>query len=397
MAGLQTFFKEIKKASRGHRIVSVGIEFGSSSLKLVQLIEDKGVVRLGNYGEIDLGPFVGKPRGSIANLDLDKLQEATMTLINNVPIDDPEAIAVAIPLSATLVIPLEIDQVRPENIELAIRQKIEKEIPVPIDQVYIDWQIIENVMDDSGQKIDNEDVDEKASKNKSETAKAVTDKAGEPEVIDVSADKMKLLCFIINKDIIDTYRTVLDNLGLSIEYFELEAYSVLRSAIPNNVTEAMVVDIGARYTKIYAIRNGKIVHAIKKLHGGKDYTQIIAENLDISIEKAEELKRTMNLSQMTDGVVANTLRQSISRLVDSLRLTQREHNIKADSPIYLCGGGSLLFGLPEYIAQTMSVKIIICQPFMNTQAPKYLDKLLVETGPEYAVATGLALKHIRTI
>ena len=86
-------------------------------------------------------------------------------------------------------------------------------------------------------------------------------------------------------------------------------------------------------------------------------------------------------------------------IVNAIKQTRTSYfEDRADQiPTYLCGGGSLLYGLPEYVASKLQSKIIICQPFVNANAPQFLDKLLVETGPEYAVAAGLALKYIHNI
>ena len=139
MPGIKSILKEIKKASKGHRIVSVGIEFGSSSIKIVELIEDRGVISLGNYGEISLGPFAGKSEGSVANLNTGSLSKALDQLLLNVPIDEPEAISVAIPLSATLVVPFEVKLSDDADLEKIVLAEVKKHIPVPLDQVYVDW------------------------------------------------------------------------------------------------------------------------------------------------------------------------------------------------------------------------------------------------------------------
>jgi len=314
--------------------------------------------------------------------------------LGTVPINDPEAISVAIPLSATLVVPLELNtEATGEALTSLVMAEVKSQIPVPLSQVYVDWQVV-NDDPEVGFVSDN-------------SVNVVT-----PEVSDVALDLdpqepketkskptslKKIICFVINKEIIQTYQTVLNNLGFEIEYFELEIYSVMRAAVPNDVKQALIVDIGARYTKLYVVENGKIVEAVKKLHGGQDYTAIIAQSLQIDTQKAEDLKRTLDLGSLKGTQLSTELELSINKVSDKIKQLMAEYKLSSSVPIYLSGGGSLLFGLPEYIANSLAVKVIICQPFINTSAPAYLDKLLVETGPEYAVSAGLALKHIRTI
>jgi type IV pilus assembly protein PilM len=370
MPKLQSFFKAIKQASQGHRITSVGIELGSSSIKLVQFIEDKGKVQLGNYGELDLGPLVEKPAGFMANLDAPKLQQALTALLANTPINNPEAVAVAIPLSATLVVPLQIKAGNNDaELDRLVHARLKSEIPVPISQVYIDWQVIDKPQDQK------------------------------PDAKPISQNNVtrNVLAFVINKEIIDTYKTVLNNLELPVTYFELEAYSVMRSAIGHNVDQAIIVDIGARYTKIYAIEGDKIISAHKKLNGGVEFSKVLQTSLGIDFAKAEKLKRNLKLADLDGLPVGDALKAQIDKIVADIRRVRAEFSDEKSLPIYLCGGGSLLYGLPEYVAKTLDSKITICQPFINAEAPEFLDKLLVETGPEYAVAAGLALKYIHNI
>lgn len=384
MATIQSFFKDIKKASTGHRISSIGIEFGSSSIKMVEFVEDKGEITLHNYGELDLGPLVDKPVGSIANLSEEKLQEAMLTLLNNVPVSHPEAVSVAIPLSATLVVPLEVKANSVDELDVLIKSELESKVPVPLDQVYIDWQIV---------------AEELVTSTETQSDLSNSNNSSNQPTVEVQKIQFDVLVFIINKDIIDTYKQVLKNLGLEIEYFELEVYSVMRSAVSKGTKQALIVDIGARYTKIYIVDNEKITFAIKKLQGGVDFTRAIEHILQIDFAKAESLKRHLKLDELDTGKLLDGLHKQIDTIITSIEQTKKQYfeSTAGDVPIYLCGGGSLLYGLPEYLASKLNTKIIICQPFANAIAPQFLDKLLVETGPEYAVAAGLSLKYIYNI
>ena len=393
MPGIKSILKEIKKASKGHRIVSVGIEFGSSSIKIVELIEDRGVISLGNYGEISLGPFAGKPEGSVANLNTGSLSKALDQLLLNVPIDDPEAISVAIPLSATLVVPFEVKLSDDADLEKIVLAEVKKHIPVPLDQVYVDWQeVSQEKNQDQNKKQNSEDLQT--------TPEGDGKKSEEVEVVNAekSAGQTKqILAFVINKDIIETYQNVLSDNNLSIEYFELEIYSVLRSAIPKNVQNALVVDIGAKYAKFYSIKNGVVEDAEKKLRGGINFIQTTERTLQIDNHKAETMKRNLDLSLIAENTLGDNLTSEIEKIINSIENFRKNSDLAESDPLYLAGGGSLLYGLPELLAKRLNMQVIICQPFINVSAPEYLNKLLVETGPEYAVAAGLALKHVMVV
>lgn len=400
MANVKSFFKSIKKASRGHRISSVGIEFGSSSIKLVQFTEDRGVVYLENYGEIALGQFADKYNGAVANLDESQLQKAFQQLLINVPIKDPEAIAVAIPLSATLVVPIEIEVPEGLDPETLLLSELKDFVPVPLSDVLVDWQEVHLKAGDNLQTSMSSDIQTNLTENDAETADAQSPEellqnpiVKKPSIV----TKRNFLAFIVNKDIIQTYRRILSSEELEIEYFELEIYSVLRSALERGTPEAIVVDIGAKYTKFYGIKNSEVISAVKKLHGGIDFTNDISKLLNTTDDKAENLKRTLKLGDIPNEKLKKSLTQKVDKIIEGVERIRKENNFDVNTPVYLCGGGSLLYGLPQYVSESLNARIIICQPFVNSQAPDFLDKLLVETGPEYAVAAGLALKHLRTI
>ena len=54
----------------------LGIDIGSSSLKVVQLRKEKGQAVLETYGELALGPYGGGEAGQATNLSAEQITEA---------------------------------------------------------------------------------------------------------------------------------------------------------------------------------------------------------------------------------------------------------------------------------------------------------------------------------
>ena len=65
------------------------------------------------------------------------------------------------------------------------------------------------------------------------------------------------------------------------------------------------------------------------------------------------------------------------------------------SKVILSGGGSLLKGLKEVTENNFRAEVEIGHPFSKVGAPAFLDKVLMATGPEFAVALGLALRKLK--
>src|SRR3989344_1558180 len=120
----------------------IGIDFGSSAIKVVQLKSKNGRAVLETYGSISLGPYDELDVGQTTNLSVDKLSEALNDLLKESNVTTKNAI-LSIPARASLIFVIELPSSIKEN-ELPDVVPIEsrKYIPVPISEVSLDWWII---------------------------------------------------------------------------------------------------------------------------------------------------------------------------------------------------------------------------------------------------------------
>jgi Tfp pilus assembly PilM family ATPase len=134
-----SFFDNITKvfASKGENKV-LGIDIGSSSIKVVQLSLKKGVAVLDTFGEISLSVYGGKSIGRPVNLSIEKTAEALKDLMNEAQVDANKA-AFAIPLKSTLMFNLKLPKtIEKEKLDSVVRVESRKYIPVPISEVQLD-------------------------------------------------------------------------------------------------------------------------------------------------------------------------------------------------------------------------------------------------------------------
>ena len=61
----------------------------------------------------------------------------------------------------------------------------------------------------------------------------------------------------------------------------------------------------------------------------------------------------------------------------------------------MIGGGVLLKGIVDVAKAKFGADVILGNPFERIQAPAFLEKVLAESGPEFGVAAGLALRKLR--
>jgi len=73
---------------------------------------------------------------------------------------------------------------------------------------------------------------------------------------------------------------------------------------------------------------------------------------------------------------------------------KRNQNIKS---VFLVGGGSALRGFKDLAAKNFKVEVISGNPFEKVEVPAFLENVLKETGPEFTVAVGAALRCLQEL
>ncbi|MBX4189359.1 pilus assembly protein PilM, partial [Candidatus Parcubacteria bacterium] len=75
-------------------------------------------------------------------------------------------------------------------------------------------------------------------------------------------------------------------------------------------------------------------------------------------------------------------------------LTFEKRYNRAISKVILIGGGSALKGLPALAKENLKTESVAANPFQKLSAPAFIEEVLRDTGPEFAVAVGLALRRL---
>ena len=163
----------------------------------------------------------------------------------------------------------------------------------------------------------------------------------------------------------------------------------------------MIFDMGASTTKLYLIEGGLIQHSHTINGGSQDITANIARVLNIPIEEAEVIKRSVGMGKTVDGVdlsetvtiIADNIFSEANRFLFEFQ-KKRNQNIKS---MFLTGGGSALRGFRDLAAKNFKVEVIAGNPFEKVEVPAFLEEILRTTGPEFTVAVGCALRCLQEI
>lgn len=339
----------------------VGIDMGSSSIKVVQLREVKGKATLETYGELQLGPYGDREIGQATKLEVDRLTEAVTDIIREASVSSKQA-ALAIPYGSSFVTVISLPPVSREQLASMVPIEARKYVPVPINEVTLDWFVIP-----SGDEKD---------KNQS--------------------NKHKVLLAAIHNDALSRSRSVLRNAMLTSRFSEIEIFGTIRSSVLREDGNVAILDFGAATSKLYVVENGIVMRSHSVTSGAQDLTRLIVEKTGLTQREAEELKRVQGLSDVKgDTRVIDAVTPGLDRIMREARLILERYEESTGATIekvILTGGGSALKGLDAFAAASLEKEVVRANPFEKVEYPAFLEETLAEVGPSFSVAIGVALR-----
>ncbi len=347
----------------------LGVDIGSSSLKVVQLRKERGQAVLETYGELSLGPYGGGEVGQATNLSAEQVTETLLDLLREAKVTTKHC-GVSIPYARSLLTLVELPyRADPKEQKTVIELEARKYIPVPIAEVQLDWFIVPA---------------RDPSQSREESAGGMA----------ASGGKVNVLLVAVHNDELTLLQNIVKGAGLSASFYEIEIFSTIRAVVPEPVKPVMVLDVGAASTKAYVVEHGVVAisHAISA--GSQDITRAISISGNVSIAAAEALKKREGLG---DGGAFGSPELVFSRIFAEARRVlmqyETEHK-KSVASIILTGGGGVTKELGAYAKNVFSIDVQVADPFAKTEAPAFMRPVLAEIGPEFAVAVGLALREL---
>ena len=148
---------------------------------------------------------------------------------------------------------------------------------------------------------------------------------------------------------------------------------------------------------MYVVEYGivRVSHIINR--GSQDVTTGIAKSLGLDPAKAEEMKRSEGLTGATEDArkVALLTLDYIFSEAGRVLLNYQKKNNKNVAQAILTGGGSVMKGIEELAEKHLEIDVTAGNPFAKVSTPAFLEDVLRETGSEFSVAVGLALRKLQ--
>ncbi len=373
---MSSILESIKKIfSNEHRGPVVGIDIGSSSIKIVEIekINDKAVLR--NYGEIALGPRAGVSLGQATNLSPERIAETLRDILRETGIS-AHHVSFAIPFSSSLLSVVEFPDVGKRQLDTMVPLEARRYIPVPLADVLLDWWVIP--------------------KRKKEVRPKTVADAGMP-----SLPKVEVILVAIHKEVMRKYEVIKKELNLTDtpSHFEIEIFSTLRSVAGSDLASLMIIDIGAASTKLVIVDEGMVRGSHVVSMGGQDISFAVSKSLGISFDEAEQMKCRAGMEGEEEGrdiaTVADLITSNImSEAVRFVNNYESKHGVNL-SKIVFVGGGSRLKGTEKLLAQSFQGKeVLFGDPFARVSIPAFLAPTLKEIGRDFSVAMGAAMRGL---
>jgi type IV pilus assembly protein PilM len=180
---------------------------------------------------------------------------------------------------------------------------------------------------------------------------------------------------------------------------ETETLSIIRGVFKEDYPPtSIIMNFGTMTTTLAIVQAGVIVFTYTIPLGGVALTRAIASDFGLSLDQAEEYKKTYGLSDKNlSGKVGKSIEPIFTNIIMEVKKAIAFYNekYKNESPIsqlILAGATANLPGIDVFFVKNIGIETVIANPFkmLNING---VPNNLQNFGPEYAVACGLALKE----
>lgn len=356
----------------------VGLDVGTSSAKAVVLTK-KG----GRY-ELTAAAVAEFPREALQNMN-PEVQGALKaeTLKKLFKQAGLKSRKVTTSLAGDAVIPryIRLPAMSAEELRRNIATEAEQYIPLNLDQVVLDFQIL-NEVEEEGQK------------------------------------KIEVLLVAAKNDQVDLHLGLLRKAGLTPQIIDVDAFALQNAyevSRPGGETETVaLLNVGASLTTLNILEAGQTRFTRDISVAGNDFTKEIQKEFNLNFGEAEEFKRArgaisieeedIGLSvvpetddrvlRMSDAImpVLNKLLGEVRRSFDFYETQARKKTVER---IVLSGGSARLKNLNRFLASKLGIPVEPLNAFRNFEVGKGLDsEELAEKEPQLAVGVGLALRKV---
>ena len=336
--------------------MSVGLDIGSMTIKMVELSSEGKVMRLQAAG------VLGYKGANIKKLEEEKdfaaIADVVRKLHKEAKISSKNVI-VSLPEDSVFTRTIKFPPLSDGEIASAVKWEAEQYIPIPVAEAVIQHQILER------------------------------QKEGTPPQVVV-------LLVASPRSLVEKYVKIVHLARLNPVAVETDLIALVRSLAPPDKT-VLILDFGASSTDLAIAKNGLLSFSRSIATAGEAFTRAVAQSFGVESAQAEEYKRAYGLSEKKlEGKVKDALSNVFKVVIDEIKKAihyyQTEEQGEAPKSLILSGGTA---GMPQALSvltSLLEMEVEIGNPFKNVSMEANMEKSLAGYAPLYSVAVGLALR-----
>jgi type IV pilus assembly protein PilM len=353
----------------------LGLDLGTSTLKVVELIDRRKRIEVTTYGQANVPNLLIDPPGSVD--DALRLTGNTISQMLERAAVTTDTVIAALPNSVVFSTVLELPDLPEVEMGKAVHFAARDIVPANLDDMVLGWSRV-------GTKPHLESTSEAATNAAAPQAAPIVQTATIPVFVTAAP-----------KVIIERYTRLIELLQLRLFALEVETFPLARSLLNTSTDSATLVDLGDQVTTIHVIDRGTahVSHTLEV--GGNAITEALARAMNISREEAERQKSTQGLLSGSPAAVRSVIEDKMKLIANEARRVIEVDAKKTGrkvQKVILIGGGANLPGLTEWYNKYVNLPTAVGNPWRELSYPQGLEARLSELGPRYAVAVGLALR-----
>jgi type IV pilus assembly protein PilM len=339
----------------------VGLDIGSSAIKLVELKDVKG----GGYRLVKSGLETLSPEAIVdgAIMDASLVVDTVNRLATALNVRNQD-FGTSLSGHSVIVKKISLPSMSPEELGESIRWEAEQYVPFDINDVNLDYVVL-----DSG-----------------------------------IGDTMDVLLVAVKKDKIGDYTSVISQSGRNPLLVDVDAFALQNAFEANYPIEpnkvVALVNVGASVTNVNILSGANTVFWRDISFGGNQFTDAVQKQLSLSFDQAEALKKGERTGDHSVQEILPILRSVTDDLAQELQKTfdfflATTSTAKIDQ-LLLSGGSARILNFDTQLKERFGMVVEVMNPFrqIDISGGSVSEEWLTENAPSLAVAVGLAVRHV---
>lgn len=352
----------------------VGLDIGSSTIKLVELIQNSAGLHLLSAGLVD-NPVKEWKEKNIPEAE-DAIAEAIKDAYKKFKIKGKSA-AIALGSSDIIFDYLKFPPLAEKELASAVKLEAEQRISSDINEFNIDYKRL-GVKDEKGQE--------------------------------------SILLVAVPKDITSEKVNIIEKAGLEPLIMDVEPLALLNCIMAledesRKENESIgILNIGSTVTNLGIISKDNFPTIRNMSFGGDRLSDFIMREAKVSFKEAENLKKEPGKLKLKGIDIIQVMeKQSISlinEITSSIEYNYKRTDVEKKETvggnkamsyshvkkIFLAGGGSLLADIDSFLSKNLGVEVIKWNPFEKFSISDSIDDSLKHNGCLFPVAIGLGMR-----